>query len=474
MGVRIYAYAMDMIFKSLYTKLLFSFMGILIVTLILILGLFFSTAGKTFRDRIDEQSFGKLKIFQNIIEDQITDLPDVPISDNLKVKEILCSFSELFNLKIWITSPDGAMVFKTFPEPEPEHQTIETKKRKIVVREGIKLYHVSRRHFSYYSQIPLHTRADIHTLHIYLPPGIDSRPEAIFFIGILIIGTVISVLVFPLTRIITRRIKQLNQSALEFAEGRLDKRISIKGRDEIAELGNSFNFMADKLEKMILDKKKLTANLSHELRSPLARIRVANELIQDKAVLYEDTNINRYSAHIEHEIQILDTLIEKILTLSKLDLQEAALSIEPLNIGLMIDDLEKKYLPSMEQKKINLVKDVDPSLILNLDKSCISSIFLNLMDNAVKYTHENGIIRILSRKPKDDILCFSITNTFRPLTTAELENIFEPFFRIEPGQNPGTGLGLAIVKRLVSRCQSNIEVKNSKDGLCFEILFQGK
>lgn len=458
-------------FKSLYTELLLSFLGILFITITLILVLFIITAGRSFRDNLDNQALGKLKILQGIIRQKIDSAPEISLSENEAVKELLHTFSDLFNLKIWITSADSAVIFKTFSTPPPD-PPLEKNKKYVREQDGIKFHHLSRRHISYYAVVPVKAGNDISTLHIYLPGRHANKPEMIFLFGILSIGAVIALLIVPLTKIITGRIKELNRSALEFADGSLDKRIRIKGRDEIANLGNSFNFMADKLEKMIRGNKELTANLSHELRSPLTRIKVSTEMIQDRIEQNGDHDIKRYAKNIEQEIEILDNLIENILALSKLDLQESSLSIEPLDVNRMIRDLEKKFSPALKQKKISLLTNISEPLILNMDKDRVWGILSNLMDNAVKYTAATGSIQIRAAKPKDDVLTFSITNTFRPLTALELERIFEPFFRIETGRNRGTGLGLSIVKKLVTQCRSRITAKNSETGLSFEIRFQ--
>ncbi len=459
-------------FKSIYGRLLLSFLGILLITIILILFLFMGTAGRAFRNTLDNQSFGKLKIFQNILQEKIDRMPGTPLAENPEAKELLYSFSELFNLKIWVTTPDDAVLLKTFSSPV-DTPLIKNEKH-VVVREGIKLYFLSKRHISYYATIPMTVEDKINTLHIYLAAGHPDRPEALFIFGLLSIGVIIAILIIPLTKIITNRIRQLNISALEFADGNLDKRISIRGRDEIAELGDTFNFMADKLEKMIRGNKELTANISHELRSPLTRIRVSNELIQERLGPNGDKDINRYVKNIENEIQILDALIEKILTLSKMDLQESDLSIEPLDFIVLIKDLEKRFGPSLKQKNLALVMDINDPLILRMDKTRVATILMNLMDNAVKYTSEKGVITINALKPTDDSLIFSITNTFWPLNPIELEKLFEPFYRIEPVQNQGSGLGLSIVKKLVRQCKGQMTVKNSEAGLTFEIRFQGQ
>ncbi len=250
----------------------------------------------------------------------------------------------------------------------------------------------------------------INTLHIHLHMEHEKKSEAIFFVGLLCIGAIIALLIVPLARIITKRIKQLNQSALEFADGNLSCRTDIRGCDEIAKLGNSFNFMVDKLEKMIQGNKELTANISHELRSPLTRIRVSKELIQDridrdridqdKLDPTRDKDIKRYIQNIDQDIDILDDLIDKILKLSKMDAQESLLSVEQLDIKTLMTDLEKKYEPSLKQKNLALRTNYNSPVILNADKKIVTSILSNIFDNAVKYTKkkESSISRLLNQR----------------------------------------------------------------------------
>ena len=285
------------------------------------------------------------------------------------------------------------------------------------------------------------------------------------------------------------KVQQLNQSALEFADGNLSCRTDIKGCDEIAKLGNSFNFMADKLEKLIQGNKELTANISHELRGPLTRIRVSKELIQDRIDQdridqdrieqgrldpTHDKDIKRYVQNIDQDIDILDDLIDKILKLSKMDVQESLLSVEQIDIKMLMIDLEKKYKPSLKQKNLALKTNYNSPIILNADKNIITSILSNIFDNAVKYAKKKGSIHITAFKSEDDILTFSITNTYRKLDPLELEKLFEPFYRIKNNKNPGSGLGLCIVKKQLKLCNGNIIAKNSQTGLTFEVQFSNQ
>ena len=455
--------------KSLYTKLLLSFLGVLFTSFILIIVLFVATAGRSFKHHYYKQSIAKLSLFKQVVQEKVNLKPLTPIEGNSEIHELLGTFSNLFDLKMWVTDSNNEVLIKTFSSPI----NIKDEKldRHVVLQDGIKVYHLSRRHLNYYAQIPIEVRKKINTLHIHFNQEYEKKPEPVFLIGLLCISAIIAVLLIPLTRIITKRIKLLEKSALEFAGGNLSCRTEIKGFDEIAKLGDSFNFMADKLEKLIQGNKELTANISHEIRSPLTRIRVAKELTQDQLGNDANEDIKRYIQNIDQDIETLDDLIDKILKLSKMDLHESSWYLEQIDFKLLFKDLEKRYLPSLQQKNLTFKIDTMGSLLQEADKIIITSILSNLIDNAIKYTKEGGKIQIAAFKPKFETLNLSITNTYRKLEPEELEKLFEPFYRIEGNKNPGSGLGLTIIKKQLSQCNSSIFAENSQNGLTFKVEF---
>jgi len=455
--------------KSLYIKMLLSFLGVLFTTFILIIVLFVVTAGRSFKHHYYKQSIAKLSMLKQVVQEKIDKKPLTPIEKNSEVNELLGTLSNFFDLEIWVTAPDNELLIKT------SFSQINIKDKKldkfVVLKDGIKVFHLSRRHLNYYAQIPIKVDNKINILHVHLNKEFEKKPEPVFLIGLLCIGAVIAILLIPLTRVITKRIKLLEKSALEFADGNLSNRTEIKGYDEITKLGSSFNFMADKLEKLIQGNKELSANISHELRSPLARIRVAKELIQDHLESGASEDIKRYIQNIDQDIEILDDLIDKILKLSKMDFHEPSLSLEQIDFKLLFKELKERYLPSLEKKNLTLKIDTMGALLQNADKNIVTSILSNLLDNAVKYTQEGGTIQIAAFKPKFETLSLSITNTYRKLDEEELEKLFEPFYRIEGNKNPGSGLGLTIIKKQLNQCNSNIFAENSQNGLTFKIEF---
>ncbi|MBA3012834.1 MAG: HAMP domain-containing histidine kinase [Desulfobacula sp.] len=471
MGDRLYVCGQSMKLERLYVKILLSFFGILLVTLALILALFVTIGGRSFRDHLDRKAFPKLQIFQQMVQDKIDAHPSLPIEQNPDLKNQLEIFSTLFDTKIWIDDLEKGILIKTFTDPI--HIPQKGFHRQIHHENGITLYHFIRKWTKYYAVVPIKAGGTELRLHLYYDTRHQDRPEGLFFLGIFIVGGVVALLIIPLARKITRRVNQLNRSALEFANGNLACRTNIKGHDEIAKLGHSFNFMADKLEKLIQGSKDLSANVSHELRSPLTRIRVSKELILDK-IEQMDTekaraDIHRYIQNMEADIQSLDTLIDHILKLSKIDYQESALSLESFDFKEFIAKELKRYHTQLWQKNIGVELDILSPVRVSQDKSVLKSVLSNLLDNAVKYTHQNGKILIRTLPDPGQGLVFTVTNTCPPLDAGELEMIFKPFYRTRGNTAPGSGLGLTIAKKQVRRCKGQIQARNTDEGLTFEI-----
>ena len=325
------------------------------------------------------------------------------------------------------------------------------------------------RHLEFYSVIPFsYAMLQQGRVHILFESRGHPPPLGYFAMGLVVVGIVIALLVIPVSRPITRRINQLRQSTLRIADGDLSHRVATSGKDEITELGISFNQMTAKLESMINNSKELTANISHELRTPLARMRVSEELLGQKLNQAGLSALTRHLDDIRDDVNALDALVGRILELSKLDMRAAPMVFEPLDLATLIHDIANKYQPAMDQRHLDLIVNLPERIAISGNREALCTAFSNLMDNAVDYTPENGSIRI-------EIVTLTqgtgitLTNTFRPLAEEELTKIFNPFQRIHQSGAAGSGLGLAIVKKIIEAHGGRIHAQNAKEGLAFAI-----
>ncbi|HCY87445.1 MAG TPA: hypothetical protein DHV36_20090 [Desulfobacteraceae bacterium] len=460
--------------RQLYIKILLSFLVLLVITIALIVTLFIFTAGRSYKAQLDQQTFSKLQIFQALVQETADLYPQKKAADNADLLKLLTTFSSLFDVKIWISDPGETILFKTFEGPANVPQT--GVQRQVHHDNGITLYHFVLKWIKYYATIPITAGGDGLRLHLYYDTRDPDHPEGLFFIGIIVIGGVVALMVIPMASFITRRINRLNRSAVEFAGGNLSVRTDIPGHDEIAKLGGSFNLMADRLEKLVQNAKELTANVSHELRSPLARIRLSKELILDKldqdklAPKDAKAAIRRYADSMEDDIQHLDTLVDHMLTLSKMDYQESELTLEKFSFTAFVEKELKAYQSVFRQNDLKIDLDLDGDVWVCQDKTVLKSVLDNLLDNAVKYTAPGQTIGIRARSDAKKGLLFSVTNPCPAFSPEELGMLFKPFFR-RPGQTaPGTGLGLTITRKLVRRCQGSITAGNTDSGLTFRVI----
>jgi signal transduction histidine kinase len=453
--------------SKLYIKIFLSFLLVLIVTLILIFALFVVAAGRGFHSRMGEYVSAHVLITKELVEDKIKSNPGVPVSENEALRNVIGRLGQAYGSKVWLTGADGKPLMQSFSEDIPKILS-DFRWKRVEESRDFELYRRMKRGWQWYAIITTRIAEDhMGRLHLFFEKPEKEHPEG-FGLGLVIIGIVVALLVLPVSRYITKRVKGLSESVSQIAEGDLSHRAMVKGKDEIGELGRAFNRMADKLEKMIQSGKELTANVSHELRSPLARIRVAEELLREKLEAIDEDFWKRHLDGIREDIEELDRLIGQILNLSKMDLHDAPLNPESINPLELIDELLERFEPAMSQKGLHLTKELsfDPPFIA--DREALRTALSNMLDNAVKFTPENGMMSV-KLGSRDEFLEISVTNSFEALSEEDLERIFDPFHRTEDAPRTGSGLGLAITKRIIERHGGTIKAVNTEQGLQIQI-----
>jgi signal transduction histidine kinase len=438
---------------KLYVKIYLFYILILFVTEILILCLFmFVVSGEdkgAFRQYINAQVYMGNRLLEEVAEDY----PEIPIGEIQEIEQILGELGRLYRAKLWIQDADGAILTASFEGKPPDLRRV--KKRG---GEEYDLYARHRRTMPYMLTIPLSLQEkEASTLFIVFERPQAGRFQTTFLIGLLLIGAVTALLLLPLSRTITKPLERLRLSALKIADGDLKERAGDRGRDEIGDLVNSFNVMADRVERMVTGTKQLTANISHQLRSPLARIRVAWELLWKKMAGSKTEDVSRYMESIREEIGEIDHLIGQVLILSKLEMREQRETAEYINLAGFLRELEERYMTSIRQKRLVYKRGIPESGLAVLgEREQLKTAFSSIYDNAIKFTPAGGSIDLRAHREEEKVVV-SMANSSGPPDDDALEHLFEPFYRSGGSTAPGTGLGLTIAKKAVENLGGTIE-----------------
>jgi signal transduction histidine kinase len=233
-------------------------------------------------------------------------------------------------------------------------------------------------------------------------------------------------------------------------------RVTVKGRDEIARLAATFNASASRIEALMNAHRLLLAHASHELRSPLSRLRMAMERLKQ--------NAGDGAAHAEaaRNIGELDMLVGEILLSSRLQSGQAALKIEPVDIvGLLAEECAAHGIEAAAPNSFASIVQGDAGLLRRL--------FRNLLDNASAHGGpEPPEVKVIPAGSKIRIL---VCDRGPGVPEGEREKIFEPFYRLQGTQGSGAGLGLALVRQITEQHGGEVLCRErSGGGACFEVV----
>ncbi len=272
---------------------------------------------------------------------------------------------------------------------------------------------------------------------------------------------------YLLARAISRPIRRFRESAVAIADGNLDTRVTDrvgKRRDEIGLLAQDFDRMANELQRAWLRQTELTRNVSHELRSPLARLRVALELARRKAGELPEFD------KIDAETGRLDELIGQILEYSRLDADthegRTSVDLDEL-VQSVVEDARYEYA-SVEA---GIAFESDSSVQVQGYPNALSSAVENVLRNAVQHGHSDGDVQVRLRA-ETAYAVIEIRDSGGGVPDEELDRIFEPFYRSAQrsgASREGSGLGLAIAARAIAMNNGSVSAANTSEGLSVKL-----
>jgi two-component system sensor histidine kinase CpxA len=262
----------------------------------------------------------------------------------------------------------------------------------------------------------------------------------------------------PLVRSITRSIGQMTQATRKIADGRFDVRVDERRRDELGVLGQSVNQMAERLDGFVRGQKRFLGDIAHELCSPLAKLRVALGILEQRA---EAQNRNYINSASEKAGQMAE-LVNELLSFSKASLGASTLRLEPS----LVRDVAERAIERESVEGADLRLEIAEDVAVMAEPELLVRALANLLRNAIHHGGTTGPITLAARREGDTVR-LTVTDSGPGVPETELAKIFDPFYRLDASRDRstgGTGLGLTIVKTCVESCGGTVAARNGDGG----------
>lgn len=273
------------------------------------------------------------------------------------------------------------------------------------------------------------------------------------------------------SRILTRPIVSLTRSIQRMGRGDFSVRVPVHGSGELRRLSETFNTMSEKLEMLDQSRNQFVSNASHELKTPLATMKILLESIIYQPEMEADMR-TEFLTDINKEIDRLNMVIGDLLTLVSMDSKTMRLNRTTFSLSQLVQDTAHMLHLMMEKRHQELKLQLSDRCEMYADSAKLTQVIYNLMENASKYTQEGGTIRVrLIRSGRDAIL--TISDNGPGIPKEDQAHIFDRFYRVDKARSRetgGTGLGLSIVHQMVLMHGGNVSVESEEgNGATFTV-----
>jgi heavy metal sensor kinase len=259
-------------------------------------------------------------------------------------------------------------------------------------------------------------------------------------------------------------VDKIAQTAQKIGESDLSQRINVNTKDELGRLAATLNEMIGRLEKAFKRQKQFTSDASHELRTPLAVIEAESTL-----ALQKERRPNDYRQSLEtvsRETRQMSSLIDKLLTLARADAGKEQWNFAEVELDKLISNLSTDVEVLCQEKGLSFQLGQTQDLVVKGDEARLTELFMNLLDNAIRYTHAPGTVS-LSLRREGQMAVVAITDTGIGIPAEDIPLIFERFYRVDKSRSRsegGSGLGLAICRHIAEAHGGKIEVESRVGG----------
>ncbi|APC49043.1 HAMP domain-containing protein [Virgibacillus dakarensis] len=266
--------------------------------------------------------------------------------------------------------------------------------------------------------------------------------------------------VFILSRFITLPLMKMKEATEQLSKGKNKVELHKERKDELGELAGSIMRLSSDLERLKNDRNEFLASISHELRTPLTYIKGYADIINKQDITDEERK--EYLDIIREETEHLTVLVKNLFDLARMDENRFVINRKNVNFRQLIQTIEERISPVLEEKNITLFASCPVDIIGNIDPDRIQQVLLNILDNARKHTPEGKSIS-LEVTQYDREITITISDEGEGIPKEELPYLFERLYRVEKSrsrESGGTGLGLAIAKEIIESHGGTIEIES--------------
>ena len=275
-----------------------------------------------------------------------------------------------------------------------------------------------------------------------------------------------------ISKAVTRRIAVLLRGIRSVREGEYSHRVTMAGGDELALLAGEFNELTDRLQTTEEVRRRFVSDASHELKTPLASIRLLTDSILQNGDMDPDT-AREFVSDIGDEAERLTRITEKLLTLTRMDTAPPR-NVAPVDVARVIRKVEHMLAPLAAAVDVTVELELETDCVVRSTEDDLYQIAFNLMENAVKYDLPGGRVRV-ELSAEGDRVVLRVEDTGVGIPEEDLPKIFDRFYRVDKARSReagGTGLGLSIVRDAVRQNGGTVEARRREpEGTCFEVRF---
>ena len=274
------------------------------------------------------------------------------------------------------------------------------------------------------------------------------------------------------SKALTRRIAQLLRGIHTVRQGEYSHRVTVKGGDELSRLADEFNELTGRLQTTEEVRRRFVSDASHELKTPLASIRLLTDSILQADHMDGET-AREFLTDIGDEAERLTRITEKLLTLTRLDTAHE-LHRAPVDVKTVVERVEHMLSPLARAANVSLEMDLQPGCVILATEDDLYQVAFNLMENAVKYNLPGGTVTVTLKRTAEQVILL-VEDTGVGIPEDDLPKIFDRFYRVDKARSRaagGTGLGLSIVRDTVRQHNGSVDaMRREQGGTCFTVTF---